>query len=134
MDWKECLAKKIARPSNIDLELINSLRQTSENKKLSADILPLNETTITSKISLYYDSARELLEAIAISKNFKIYNHECYTCFLKEIVKNEELSQLFDRLRILRNSLNYYGQSITLADGSQTIDELKKLITGLKNQ
>ena len=29
MDWKECIAKKIARPAQTDLELIKSLKHTS---------------------------------------------------------------------------------------------------------
>ncbi|MEK6893013.1 MAG: hypothetical protein AABX07_02310 [Nanoarchaeota archaeon] len=133
MDWEECLAKRIARPAQSDLELIKSLRKTSENKLLSADLLELNETTAVSKLSLYYDSARELLEALAIDKGYKIYNHECYAGFLKEAVGNKNLAERFDRLRILRNSVNYYGQNISLIDTKESISELKILIKELKS-
>lgn len=132
MDWKECITKKIARLAQPDLELIKSLKQTSKNKLISADILQLSEATSVSKLSLCYDSARELLKALAIGRGYKIYNHECYAGFLKEVVGNEELAKKFDRLRLLRNSVNYYGQSISIVDTKESVDELKMLIKELR--
>ena len=127
MDWKECIGKKIARYSKPDEELIKSLMQSSENKIASSNLLTLNETTSVSKLSLCYDSVRELLEALAISKGYKIYNHECYTGFLKEIINDSRLAEKFDRLRLLRNSINYYGENISVNDAKESIDELKEL-------
>jgi len=83
MDWNECLKKKIAKEVSEDKELINSLLKTSQNKLDSEKKLELNEITASSKISLLYDSLRELLEALSLKKRFKIYNHECYVYFFK---------------------------------------------------
>jgi len=87
MDWQECNMKKMVKSISADEELLKSLLKTSENKIISAELLVLNDTTANSKISLAYDSLRELLEALALKNGFKIYNHECYTAFLKEILK-----------------------------------------------
>lgn len=128
MDWKECINKRIVRSAETDDELIKSLIETSKNTLLSADFLFLNETTSVSKLSLCYDSLRELLEALALKKGYKIYNHECYTGFLKDIIGDSELSERFNRIRLLRNSVNYYGQKVDLRDAKDKIEELKSLI------
>jgi hypothetical protein len=132
MDWKDCMNKKIVRSGEVDTELIKSLMLTSKNKLLSANLLDLNETTSASKLSLCYDSLRELLEALAISKGYKIYNHECYTSFLKEIIKNLNLAEKFDRLRLLRNSINYYGQNINIKETEEAINELNEMVVEIK--
>ena len=90
----------------------------------SSNILELNDKTATSKISLIYDSIRELLEAIATKKGYKIYNHECYCAFLKEIVKDSEAGSIFDEFRKIRNGINYYGKDITK-------DEAKELVKNM---
>ena len=128
MDWKECINKRIVRSAETADELIKSLIETSKNTLLSADFLFLNETTSVSKLSLCYDSLRELLEALALKKGYKIYNHECYTGFLKDIIGDSELSERFNRIRLLRNSVNYYGQKVDLRDAKDKIEELKSLI------
>jgi hypothetical protein len=132
MDFKECLKKKIAKEVNEDKELIASLLKTSQNKKDSEEKLELNEVTSSSKISLLYDSLRELLESLAIVKGFKIYNHECYTYFLKEIMNESSKGDEFDELRIIRNSINYYGKEISLNEAEDVLKRLHKLRIEIK--
>ena len=79
---------------------------------------------------MIYDSLRELLEALALSKGFKIYNHECYSAFLKEIIKDELSAEMFDEIRKLRNAINYYGKNL---NGEETTDKIKE-ITDLRNK
>lgn len=69
MDWNECLKKRIAKEVKEDEELIKSLIKTSNNKLESEEKLELNEITSSSKISLAYDSLREILEAPAIKNS-----------------------------------------------------------------
>lgn len=127
MDWKECIQKRIAKKVKEDKNLINSLIQSSENKLSSSEELSLNEINSSSKICLAYDSLREILEALAIKNNFKIYNHECYTAFLKEILNKSNLSEEFDKLRKIRNSINYYAKEISIQDTKDTLSRIKKL-------
>ena len=87
MDWKECCNKRIVKEIKKDDELIKSLINISKNKLESENKLSMSDITAASKLSLAYDSLRELLEALAIKHGYKIYNHECYTAFLKEILK-----------------------------------------------
>jgi hypothetical protein len=109
MDWKECIKEKIAKKVHVDIDLINSLIKTSRNKLVSENKLAMDDTTADSKISLSYDSLRELLEALSIKFGYKIYNHEGYTPFLKEIINETTIGEEFDEIRKIRNSINYYG-------------------------
>lgn len=126
MDWLECTGKKIAKQITPEPEIISALLKTSKDKIQSEKLLPLNPATISSKISLAYDSLRELLEALALKYGFKIYNHECYTAFLKEIIQNSSLGDDFDEIRIVRNRVNYYGKQLTE-------EECKKVLEAIQN-
>ena len=124
MDWDECFCKKFVKEIKTDTNLINSLIETSKDKLISNKKLPLEEATASTKICILYDSLREILEAIAIKKGFKIYNHECFTSFLKEICHKESIANEFDKFRIIRNKINYYGKKIT-------INEAKIILPGI---
>jgi len=132
MDWTECCNKRIVKEVSKDQDFVNSLLKTSMNKLKSMEILELNDVTADSKISLAYDSLRELLEAFSLKKGYKIYNHECYTPFLKEIVIKSELGDEFDELRKLRNQVNYYGKEASIQDAriiiSRIINLRKKIV------
>jgi len=128
MDWKECNEKRLVKKIMADFDLINSLSESSNKKYKSASLLTLNDITYSSVISLYYDSLREILEAITIGKGYKIYNHECYGCFLKELLQLKELAEDFDSARKIRNGMNYYGQKISLPEARIVIADMKKLI------
>ena len=127
MDWKECCDKKIAKNVKIDKNLINSLKKMGENKLKSSEELVMNETNAGSKVYLAYDSLRELLEALSLKKGYKIYNHECYTAFLKEIIGESEKGEEFDKIRIERNAINYYAKEISLEEAKVLIDKIKHL-------
>ncbi len=127
IDWQDCSRKRIAKSVNPDLEMIKALVKTSENKWISQELLPLNQSTAASKISLAYDSLRELLEVLALKKGFKVYNHECYTAFLKEVILESEKADNFDDLRKLRNKINYYGKDINEKEAIETIKRIKIL-------
>ena len=102
MDWNVCLKQREAKLVQPDLEMASSLEKTSANKYFSSNLLILKEETAASKISLSYDSVRERVEAAALRRGFKIYNHACYTGSLTEIMKKEEIADEFDVLRSLR--------------------------------
>lgn len=133
MDWKECLNKRLVKNVNVDVNLINSLIKTSKNKLESENKLIMDDITSASKISLAYDSLRELLEALAVKLGYKIYNHEAYTSFLKEIVKETYLGDEFDELRKIRNSINYYGRPITIDEARKIIERIKVLREKIKS-
>jgi len=127
IDWKECCGKRIAKSVTPDIDTIESLKKSSENKIKSSDELGMNETTSVSKFILAYDSLREVLEALSLKNGYKIYNHECYTAFLKEVLNQSNLGDEFDEIRKVRNSVNYYGKELSIEDSLDIILKTKKL-------
>ncbi len=131
MDWSECIKEKIIKEVKIDKNLINSAREIASLKVESADALP--ERLFIGKVTLLYDALREYLECIALENGHKIYNHECYAAFLKEILKLSREGELFDELRKIRNGINYYGKFITIEESDSVIKKLKLLIARFKS-
>lgn len=134
MDFISCARNRLIKQIIPDNNLIISLIQSSDKKLKSQKKLELDDDTASSKISLAYDALRELLEALAISKGYKIYNHECYTAFLKEILKESDLGDQFDKFRRIRNDINYYGKDVTAHEAKQIIDGMMSYFEALKNK
>ena len=127
MDWKECCSRRIAKSVKPDIEMITSLIKSSRNKLESESKLIMSEVTASSKLSLAYDSLRELLEALALKNGYKVYNHECYVAFLKEVIKESYKADEFDDIRKIRNAINYYGKEISPEEANGIIARIKKL-------
>ena len=130
MDWRECIRKRIVKNVKKDRNLIRSTREIAEIKIKSAMLLP-GELYI-GKISLLYDALREYLESLALDNNYKIYNHECYTAFLKEILNYPKEAEEFDKLRKIRNAINYYGRKVSKEEAKEIIKNLIHLIKRIK--
>ena len=79
----------------------------------------------------YYDSLRQVLEAMSLLEGYKVYSHEAYYYYLKE-KKEYSIAEKFTRLRKLRNGANYYGEGVSInvskAAKNDVIDIRKKLI------
>lgn len=127
MDWKDCCNKRIVKDVKPDVDMIKSLTKSSKNKLDSEFKLEMNDVTAASKLSLAYDSLRELLEALALNKGYKVYNHECYSAFLKEIMGESDKGDEFDDIRKIRNSVNYYGKDIPVVETEKIIKRITEL-------
>ena len=133
MDWTACRKNKdLVKEVKPDKNLTASLIKSSAKKLYSESLLELNDDTASSKISLAYDALRELLEASALSRGFKIYNHECYCSFLKEVVNESSLGDEFNEFRKIRNAINYYGQEIDKNEATELYINMKKFITKIQ--
>lgn len=125
LDWKACLRNGIVKTIKVDSNLMKSLLKESAKKLRTQNQILLSDESASSKITLAYDAVRMVLEAVAIKHGFKIYNHECYKAFLKEVMRESTLGDEFDKFRKIRNAINYYGKEV-LAVGSENI--IKRLI------
>ncbi|MDO8661583.1 MAG: hypothetical protein Q7K43_06855 [Candidatus Woesearchaeota archaeon] len=128
LDWEGCKQARIAKPVVANHEQIASIIETARKKEQTTLLLPVNETTKETIITLWYDVLRELLEALALSAGYKIYNHECYTPFLRTVIKDENFAHAFDSLRLLRNRIQYYGKDVLLMDAEATVINARELI------
>jgi len=127
MNWEECKKKRIVREVSPRREQIEFLLRSSKKRFISYEQLDINDDTAASKVGLLYDSLRMILEALAIEEGFKIYNHDCIACFLKEICGENVFSEIFDKYRLIRNGFNYYGEDVSVDDALKMIKELDDL-------
>ncbi|MCZ7405713.1 MAG: hypothetical protein O8C67_12415 [Candidatus Methanoperedens sp.] len=85
MDLDECYSKGLIKKTRIDKELIRSLIEMSDIKENAVNTANVNEINISAYVSMAYDSLREVLEALCISKGHKVLSHICIGELLKTI-------------------------------------------------
>lgn len=123
MDLEECRRKGLIKRARVDTELIKSLIEMSGIKEITVSTARINEVNISAYVSMAYDSLRELLEAICILKGYKVISHMCIGELLKELLERFDYNS-FDRMRYIRNGINYYGIKTDFAAGKEIMRKM----------
>ncbi len=123
MDLNECFRKGLIKKSEVDKELIESLIEMAQIKETAVKTAKIDEINISAYVSLAYDSLREILEALCIKKGYKVLSHVCIGELLKETLDDFDYDE-FDRLRWIRNSINYYGKKVEFEQGKEVIAKI----------
>jgi hypothetical protein len=123
MDLGECKKKGLIRKTKVDTNLVNSLIEMSDIKSRTVEQTVLDNLTINAFLPMAYDSLREILEAFSILEGFKVLNHDCLGKLLKNLYYGFDLIE-FDRVRYIRNSINYYGDKVDLEEGQEIIKKI----------
>lgn len=134
MDWEAYEDKGLVRKSAPDKELMKSLLKMSENKLEFLSRQTIDEKSASLILTLYYEALREVCEALASLKGFKIYSHEAIVHFLKRNLSEDAASAIFDRYRKLRNGVNYYGRAVSSEETIKASTEIPALIARLKEK
>ena len=127
MKFEDFIEKGLVRKTSKDKSLVRALLQNSKKDIEFLNGLKINEKSVRKIMTNFYDVLRSVLEAVSVIKGYKIYSHEAYIYFLKEIKENL-LAIKFDRFRKIRNSINYYGKDISIEETKENIYEIKKMI------
>jgi len=128
--WYECLEFNSAMKITPDKARANSLIETAK-ERLDFLKMPVNETNVNFIFEGLYTSVLEMLQALVLSKGFKVTNHVCLGYYLKDILKEDKLYRIFDDCRYKRNSLVYYGKKLNLHIAQDSIEKCKTLINEL---
>jgi uncharacterized protein (UPF0332 family) len=123
MDLKDCERQGFLRESKVDKDLISSLLVMSKRDEETVLSANLNSKNISSYSVMAYSSLRKIMEALCLQKGYKITNHICTGLFLKKNIEGFDYV-FFDRIRRIRNQINYYGESVDLEIG---MDLIKKI-------
>jgi uncharacterized protein (UPF0332 family) len=123
MDLEECFKKSLIKKTEVDENLIKSLIEMSKIKEDAVRKASVDNVNISAYVSLAYDSLREAMEAICISRGYKVLSHICIGELLKNLFKEFEYEE-FDRLRWIRNSINYYGTKVEFKQGKEIINKI----------
>ncbi|MFT4312564.1 MAG: hypothetical protein ACMXYF_05035 [Candidatus Woesearchaeota archaeon] len=108
------------------MAVIESLKEMALIKQEEVFSTQLTKRNVSVYFSLYYDAIRELLEAFCLKKGYKVLNHVCLGEKVKEISQDFDYST-FDRIRYLRNGINYYGNQIAYEPAVLLLKKIKKL-------
>jgi len=131
MDLDDCYRKGEIKKTKINSELIKSLIEISDIKEQTINSAKINKINISAYLSMAYDSLREFLEAICISKGYKVLSHLCLGELLKTLLNDFDFN-LFDRFRYVRNGINYYGTKIDFEQGKEIMDKMFKMRARLR--
>lgn len=129
-DFKKMGKVRSAMP---DSQKIDSIKELTNQDMRYLETQKINELSARKITASYYDSLRTILEAIALKKGYKIYEHEAYKFFLKEIGE-KDISKKFDRFRKIRNSINYYAKAISVKEAKELVKEMKITIAYLSKE
>ncbi len=133
MNFEDFISQGKVRKGTPDIPKVNSLIETSKNHLLFLKDQKITQISAGSIFVTYYEALREIIEAICLREGYKVYSHEAFTYFLRE--KNEPiLSQKFDNLRKLRNSVNYYGEKVNMDEVESAKKEIIGIIKDLKDK
>lgn len=133
MNFEAFIADGRVRKGEKDFQKAKALLIMAEKGLATAETIPLNNTSSSIILTISYESLREILEAICLREGYKIYSHEAYTAYLKELGE-EKIAFLFDRLRILRNGVNYYGKAVSIEIAQEAKKQSKELSALLKEK
>lgn len=133
MKFDDFLKQGLARKAKRDENLAKALLTTLKRDLIFLERIEIDEFSSRKIVVDYYDVLRSLLGAIASLNGFKIYCHEAFTYHLKDIGE-EIISIKFDRLRKIRNRINYYGQLISIEEAEENVKEMKEIIEVLINK
>jgi len=132
MDLNECFRKGLIKKTRIDSELIKSLTEMSDIKENTVKTAKINNVNISAYVSLAYDSLREILEALCVSKGYKVLSHICIGELLKDMLEDFDYHE-FDRMRYIRNGINYYGVKVELEPGKEIINKIFSMKNRIKS-
>ena len=134
MIFQDFLDNGKVRKGNPDISLSKSMVNMSLNHSKTAKSIKLDDTTCSTVFTLYYEALREICEAICSLEGYKVYSHEAFTYFLKDYLNEEHISNKFDRLRLNRNRINYYGKTVSLNESKSMIKTAVEIIKLLKEK
>jgi len=134
MSLKNFIRKGTVRKATPDKALARALLKGTRNDLKFLEKLKLDEKSSRKIMTNYYDSLRSILEAIASINGHKIYSHEAFKYFLKEILKEDLMAIKFDRFRRIRNSINYYGEDISVIETKENVKDIKEMVNLLINK
>ena len=133
MNFESCLNNKTAKKIDADLLRAKSMFISSEQAIYTVRLIPLSDKTSKSIFRELYEALKETFEAIGYIKGYKFLDHASIFYFIKDFLKKENLSNMFDRYRKLRNGINYYGESISLESVKESLEDIPETVKNLKN-
>lgn len=134
LGWNEYINQGTVRKTISNKGKIKALIQISIDRIDTISEINLNEKNASVLFTNYYDVLREICEAIALLNGYKIYLHEAIGLFLREILNENHNFIKFDKFRVMRNGVNYYGKPVEFNEALQSIKDINQMVLELKSK
>jgi len=129
-NWNDCITDFSARKTKPNPSKTKSLIETA-HERIEQSNKDINEKSANFIFEDYYTSILELLQSIVQTKGFNVQNHICLGYYLRDILQEPTLFQIFNNLRFKRNSLIYYGKRMDFPISQDAINKSKFLFNEL---
>ncbi len=127
MNFEDFIKKGLVKKKDIDKNLAKSLIVAAESDLKFLKRNEIDDVSARKMVSGYYDVLRELLEAMAALNGYKIYSHEAFFYFLEENGE-DVMGEKFNRFRLIRNRVNYYGKTVSPNEAEEYCLGIEKMI------
>ena|SRR3989344_4836963 len=134
MNWEDCKRDKEAVKISPNPERARSLEKQSKRRKEFVLKQEINKDNAVILFCELYESVLELIHSLLYCEGHKILNHICIGYYIRDVVGNKKLFDIFDRSRKIRNGNLYYGEDYSLETLKEGIDDLKILYGEIKNK
>ena len=131
MNLKKAIDSGLIRIVPSNRARAESLRKASLESLEVINQIPLTEKS--SKIILrdLYECLRQHIEAEGFEKGYKSETHDSLKYIIDEVIKKHSLLKDFDKLRRLRNGINYYGDDINIETVKYYLKKVPEMIKQL---
>lgn len=135
-----CLANGEIKPiTEINFEKIKTLIQNAETNVSAANIIKQaihqNAKEWMNVYILHYESMRIYAEALLHLKLIQSPNHQCMFAVLCTKFPELELNwDFFEKIRTVRNGVNYYGKELTYNDWKEIELQINLYLGTLKKE
>jgi hypothetical protein len=130
--WNECLINNTSLKISPDRGKAKSLVETAKQRIIFTEKKHPEKDELKFVFENYYSSMIEILHAILAIKGYKVLNHICVGFYLKDVLKKDVIYKNFDKLRIKRNNIVYYGREVDHKILEEDIASIKRLIKELE--
>ena len=86
MQFKDFIKNGKVRKGEPDTELAKALIKMSGMQLEATSSISITELSASPVFVGYYEALREICEAVCALKGFKVYSHEAFTIYLKELL------------------------------------------------
>ncbi len=123
MDAKRYYEEKdgIIKRVKVDRTLIRSLVEMANITENIVQTAEIDKVNISVYVSLAYNALSEVLDAVCISRGYQTKSHSAKGVLMKDLINGDFDYGEFDRLRCIRNRINYYGSKVDYGVGIEAI-------------
>ena len=131
-DWEESIKEGKIIKISPNLERSESLKQSSLKLLNIINKIDLDNENGFFFITNYYDIILEVMHSLMFKKGYNVLDHPSIGYYIKDILKNQEIFESFDKYRKIRNNIIYYGKIIDDETSKQALKDLKELYNFVK--